>query len=266
MMISRWRVIKDNYIDKKIKIIPIKPNSKIPAIDKWNEYCSYDYMQVLYWYESDEEMNFAIPCYENNLFVIDLDKHDDEKDGIKNFDRLLKRLGINEINTLTQNTPSGGKHIIFKSDKDLGQVRGIANAFSEYPGIDLRNRNYILVEPSIINGVPYKFSNNANISEMPPSLKDFILTNVSLKTDKKKEPYEKPKHVDVGDRDNQLFDYINSLYFKTRLDYEEILLLANHFNETVFEKPLSEKSVIYKVKKAFDKDRSSCIFVKIHEE
>lgn len=114
MMISRWRVIKDNYIDKKIKIIPIKPNSKIPAIDKWNEYCSYDYMQVLYWYESDEEMNFAIPCYENNLFVIDLDKHDDEKDGIKNFDRLLKRLGINEINTLTQNTPSGGKHIILK--------------------------------------------------------------------------------------------------------------------------------------------------------
>lgn len=266
MMISRWRVIKDNYIDKKIKIIPIKPNSKIPAIDKWNEYCSYDYMQVLYWYESDEEMNFAIPCYENNLFVIDLDKHDDEKDGIKNFDKLLKSLGINEINTLIQNTPSGGKHIIFKSDEDLEQVRGVANAFSEYPGIDLRNRNYILVEPSVINGIPYKFLNNTNVSEMPPSLKDFILTNVSLKTDKKKEPYQKPKHVDVGDRDNQLFDYINSLYFKTRLDYEEILLLANHFNETVFEKPLSEKSVIYKVKKAFDKDRSSCIFVKIHEE
>lgn len=266
MMISRWRVIKNNYIDKKLKIIPIKPNSKIPAIDKWNEFCSCDYMQVLYWYESNEEMNFAIPCYENNLFVIDLDKHDDEKDGIKNFNKLLKSLGINELNTLMQNTPSGGKHIIFKSDKDLEQVRGIANAFPEYPGIDLRNRNYILVEPSIINGVPYKFSNNTNISEMPSSLKDFILKNANLKTNKKKEPYEKPKHVDVGDRDNQLFDYINSLYFKTRLDYEEILLLANHFNETVFDKPLSERSVAYKVKKAFDKDRSSCIFVKIHEE
>lgn len=266
MMISRWRVIKNNYIDKKLKIIPIKPNSKIPAIDKWNEFCSYDYMQVLYWYESNEEMNFAIPCYENDLFVIDLDRHDDEKDGIKNFGRLLKRLGINEINTLTQNTPSGGKHIIFKSDEDLGQVRGVANAFSEYPGIDLRNRNYILVEPSIINGVPYKFSNNANISEMPPSLKDFILKNANLKEDSKGKPYQKPTHVDVGDRDNQLFAYINDLYFKTRLDYDEILILVNHFNETVFDKPFPKKTVEYKVKKAFGKDRGSCIFIKIKEE
>ena len=34
-------------------------------------------------------MNFAIPCYENNLFVIDLDRHDIEKDGVVNFKRLI---------------------------------------------------------------------------------------------------------------------------------------------------------------------------------
>ena len=106
---------------------------------------------------------------------------------------------------------------------------------------------------------------NSDVSDMDDLLKKFILENANLKTDKKKEPYKKPTHVDVGDRDNQLFSYINDLYFKTRLDYEEILVLAKHFNETVFDKPFSDKTVEYKVKKAFTKDRGMCIFVKLNE-
>lgn len=268
---SRWSFIKEKYIDNDIKIIPILSNKKIPAIDNWNKDCSSDYMQILYWYSHVENMNCAIPCLENNIFVIDLDRHEENKDGLLFFDKLLKDIRCEvttwkDINTLVQYTPSGGIHLIFQSDDELSQVNGLANVFKNYPGIDLRNRNYILTEPSIINGKKYTFANDKKPEKMPIELKKFILENANLKTDKKKEPYQKPKHVDVGDRDNQLFDYINSLYFKTRLDYEEILLLANHFNETVFEKPLSEKSVIYKVKKAFDKDRSSCIFVRIHEE
>lgn len=268
--LNKWSFIKKHYIDNNIKIIPILPNTKIPAIAEWNKSCSSDYMQVLYWYNSDVDMNFAIPCLENNLFVIDLDRHDENKDGLRSFNKLLKDLNCEidkweGVDTLIQYTPTGGIHLIFQSDDELSQVNGLANAFKNYPGIDLRNRNYILTEPSIINGKKYTFANDKKPEKMPIELKKFILENANLKTDKKKEPYKKPTHVDVGDRDNQLFSYINDLYFKTRLDYEEILVLAKHFNETVFDKPFSDKTVEYKVKKAFTKDRGMCIFVKLNE-
>ena len=272
---SKWEYIKENYIDKGLKIFPVVPNGKTPMIDNWQTECSCDYMQVLYWYTNCPNCNWGLPCTPNNIFAIDLDVHDENKNGIDSFNKIINDIRDFPItidfydiynDTKIQETPSGGIHIIFQSDSELKDVSNGSNVFKDYPGIDTRSDGYILVEPSVINDKPYHFIIDYDIAPMSDELKQFIIKNANLKTDKKKEPYQKPKHVDVGDRDNQLFDYINSLYFKTRLDYEEILLLANHFNETVFDKPLSEKSVTYKVKKAFDKDRSSCIFVKIHEE
>lgn len=261
---NKWEIIKSNYIDKDIKIIPIIPNGKTPLIDKWNEDLSSDYWQILYWYESNHDINVGIPCLENNLFVIDLDRHDTEKDGVTNFEKLCKNLGISVPNTCVQRTPSGGLHYIFKSDNDLKNVKGLANAFSDYPGIDLRNRNYIVAEPSTINGNQYKFLNHSNIITMPKELKEYILNHVE-KIGEEHGEYIKPSVVEVGDRDNQLFLYISDIYYKTRLDYDEILCLANHFNETVFTEPLSEKVVKYKVKKAFQKPREKLIFVRLEE-
>lgn len=274
---SKWDYIKENYINKGLKIFPVVPNGKTPLIDNWQNDCSCDYMQVLYWFTNCPNCNWGLPCTPNNLFVLDLDVHDKDKNGIDNFNKLLNDIydipikvnlyDIFKSDTTIQDTPSGGIHIIFKTNERLKNVSNGSNVFENYPGLDIRTDGYILVEPSVINDKYYKiFDDNIIPGNMSNVLENFIINNTSLKSEKKKEPYEKPKHVAVGDRDNQLFDYINSLYFKTRLDYEEILLLANHFNETVFDKPLSEKSVTYKVKKAFDKDRSSCIFVKIHEE
>ena len=98
---------------------------------------------------------------------------------------------------------------------------------------------------------------------MHPKLKKFILENVGTKQDNKKTPYEKPKEVLTGDRDNQLFQYINQLYFKTRLDYDEILVLAKYFNMEILEEPFDERDVKYKVKKAFEKTRPKYILVNI---
>lgn len=271
---SKWESLQKNYINKGIKIIPIIPNKKIPMIPEWNKDCSSDMLQVLYWYEKNHEMNFAIPCYENNLFVIDLDRHDPEKDGVDNFDKLINEKLVDYpfkidlydyCETLIQETPSGGLHIIYQSDEELSQVNGIANAFKDYPGIDLRNRNYIVAEPSEINGKPYKFLNDFKPQTMPKELKEFILKNVPIKSDEKT-PYQKPTNVAVGDRDNQLFSYINNVYYKTGLDYDEVLCLANYFNENVLEEPFPEKTVKYKVDKEFKKPRDKYIHIKITEE
>lgn len=274
---SKWDFIKENYIDKGLKIFPIVPNGKTPLIENWQTECSCDYFQVLYWYNSCPNCNWGLPCTPNDIFVLDLDVHDENKNGIENFNKLLNDIydipmkvdlyDIFETDTSIQETPSGGIHVIFKSDENLKNVSNGSNVFEKYQGIDSRTDGYILIEPSHINNKCYKIINKGIIpGVMSNVLQNFIINNANLKTEKKKEPYKKPTRVEVGDRDNQLFEYINDLYFKTRLDYDEILLLAEHFNETVFEKPFSERTVEYKVKKAFSKDRGCCIFVKISSE
>lgn len=271
---SKWEYIKTNYIDKGLRIFPVEPNGKTPLIENWQNDCSCEYMQVLYWYTNCPNCNWGLPCTPNELFVLDLDVHDENKNGIDSFNKIINEISdfpfeidlFGYCDTIIQETPSGGIHVIYKTDDDLKNVSNGSNVFEKYPGIDIRTDGYIVVEPSEIKGNEYKIiSENKDISVMPKELKEFVLSNANLKTEKRKEPYKKPTHVDIGDRDNQLFDYINDLYFKTRLDYDEILLLANRFNETVFEKPLPEKTVAYKVKKAFNKDRGTCIFVKLSE-
>lgn len=262
---NKWEFIKENYIDKGLKIFPVIPNGKTPMIEKWQEECSSDYFQVLYWYNSCPDCNWGLPATQNNLFVLDLDRHDEEKNGVKNFGKLLNDLNVDKYITTCQHTPSSGIHYIYKTDNDLKNVSNSSNIFKDYAGIDCRTDGYIVVEPSETDKGIYQFEYNEDINEMPQQLKQFILENANLKNSVNKQPYKKPTYVDVGDRDNQLFSYINSIYYKTRLDYDEILCLANHFNETVFEKPLPERDVRYKVKKVFDKDRSTMIFINLDE-
>lgn len=262
---NKWEFIKENYIDKGLKIFPVIPNGKTPMIEKWQEECSSDYFQVLYWYNSCPDCNWGLPATQNNLFVLDLDRHDEEKNGVKNFGKLLNDLNVDKYITTCQHTPSSGMHYIYKTDNDLKNVSNSSNIFKDYAGIDCRTDGYIVVEPSETDKGIYQFEYNEDINEMPQQLKQFILENANLKNSVNKQPYKKPTYVDVGDRDNQLFSYINSIYYKTRLDYDEILCLANHFNETVFEKPLPERDVRYKVKKVFDKDRSTMIFINLDE-
>lgn len=275
---NKWEFLKENYIDKGLKIFPIVPNGKTPLIEKWQEDCSCDFFQVLYWYENCPNCNWALPCTPNNLFVLDLDRHDPNKDGVENFSNLLEKVlddteydNFHWINC-TQRTPSGGEHYIFKTDDDLKNVSNNSNVFQEYPGIDIRTDGYILVEPSVINDKEYRYTtinslNNQSVlpRNMPLQLKLYILANAKSKNDIKKQPYEKPKIVEKGDRDNQLYSYINNVYYKTRLDFDEVLCLANHFNETILEEPFPERIVKYKVRKVFEKDREKMVFVNLIE-
>ena len=92
---DRWEYIKTNYIDKGLKIFPIVKNGKTPLIDEWQKECSCDYYQVLYWYVNCPNCNWALPCTPNNLFVLDLDVHDENKNGIDNFSKLIHNILYN---------------------------------------------------------------------------------------------------------------------------------------------------------------------------
>lgn len=260
---GKFDIIKKYYIDKHLKIFPIKENAKVPLINTWQHDCSDKKMQIIYWLDKVPMCNIGLPANENNLFIIDVDVHD--TNGLESFQRLCNDLNIKEPNTLKQQTPSGGIHYIFKSDDELKQLSNCANCFENYKGVDIRTAGYVVVYPSSINGNNYKFLNDTEPQEMPKELKEFVLNNVSTKTELKKSEYKKPTHVDVGDRDNQMFVYINNLYFHNRLSEEEIKVLAEHFNETVFDKPLPQSVIDYKIRKVFTKDRGECIYVKLSE-
>ena len=92
---NKWKFIKNNYIDKGLKIFPVIPNKKTPMIEAWQEDCSNDYFQILYWYNTDNNINIGLPATPNDLFILDLDVHDGNKNGVKNFEKL-----INDISDL----------------------------------------------------------------------------------------------------------------------------------------------------------------------
>lgn len=260
---SKFSFIKKNFIDNKLKIFPVMENKKLPLIDAWQKDCSSDLTQIVYWLENAKNCNIGLPANENNLFIIDIDMHG--VDGVGNFTQLLNDLGvkIDELNTLAQTTPSGGIHFIFKSDEELKNVTNSANCFKDYPGIDIRTKGYILVEPSTINGVSYRL-NLKDVTEMPSALRQFILNNNKTQEEvRKTKGYEKPLRVEKGGRDSELFNYLNQLYYKTRLDEEEIRLLAYHFNKTICDPPLADGVVDYKVNKLFKKKRNQYILINI---
>lgn len=269
---NKWEIISTRYLENKLKIFPVIKNGKTPLIREWQKDCSNDYMQVLYWYENAKDCNWGMPATPNDLFILDLDVHDPNKNGVDNFDKILNSLGFtddewDEWAPMEQYTPSGGKHIIFRSDDELKNVANGSNVFEDYPGIDIRTDGYIVVEPSHINEKKYSFDTiPMEPPSMPKKLKDFIIKNAGTKANNKKTLYEKPQEVYKGDRDNQLFAYVNNLYFKTRLDEDEILILAKHFNENILEEPFSERDVKYKVRKAFEKERPTYIIVNVGDE
>lgn len=277
---TKWEKLNELYLNHHLKIFPVIQNGKTPLIKEWQKDCSDSYMQILYWLENAPNCNWGLPATPNNLFIIDLDVHNENANGVENFDKIIDRLFMDkdgfagdlydefmEMAPLEQVTPSGGHHLIFQSDDDLKQVPNCSNAFRDYPGIDIRTDGYIVVEPSEINGKKYVFDTIPSAPpKMHPKLKKFILENVGTKQDNKKTPYEKPKIVEKGSRDTELFNYINQLYFKTRLDYDEILVLAKYFNMEILEEPFDERDVKYKVKRVFEKKRGRCIFVKIGDD
>lgn len=262
---NKIEIIKNFYLDNGFKVFPVMENKKIPLIDEWQNNCSNDFFQIIYWLEQAPNCNIGLPANENNLFIIDIDMHDGIN-GIASYSKLLNNLGLTLDDTITkmQKTPSGGIHFIFQSDNELKNVINNANCFKDYPGIDIRTRGYILVEPSIIDGKEYVMTLDS-INKMPEKLKEFILKNNTVEKEKRKE-YIKPEKVERGGRDIALFDYIVNLYYTTRLDYEEILLLAYHFNQTVCSPPFSNSTVDYKVRKIFERKRNKYISLIISDE
>ena len=280
---SKLKDIREYYYANNLMIFPLTPNDKTPLDTMSWKYLaeqSKDKKQIMYWYSEVADANVGLPASMNNLFVIDIDMHDGVN-GYENFKQLLHKLNITKIDTLCQTTPSGGMHLIYKSNENLKKVKNVANAFKKdgLIGIDIRTDGYIVVYPSVINGKEYKFINVdsscdiiPSIKEMPKALEDYIVEcnqdNSSQVAAKFKDGdfFVDDKVISKGTRDEEIFNYINFLYNNTNLNILEIETLALGYNEKCFDPPLKEREVEYKVKKCFEKQRPKIIIIRMKEE
>lgn len=269
---SKYSFLVKHFLSRGLKIFPITPNAKTPLIDKWQFDSSCEREQLLYWLEyGGNNINFALPASVNDLFIIDIDMHGDV-DGLSSFKKLCHdcQIDFDSLKTMEQITPSGGIHLVFKTDDELKKVRNTANSFGEkYPGIDIRTSGYILIAPSVIDGTSYTLVETPDkIVEMPQKLRSFILENANasgniVKKGGVKEFSIKDK-VQKGSRDEEIFSYINYLYNNTKLGQEEISLLAHYYNSTSFEPKLPNSVIDYKVRKIFERPRSEILVVRLN--
>jgi P4 family phage/plasmid primase-like protien len=148
-----------------------------------------------------------------NVILIDIDnKNDNEiQNGLHKWMEIIKN---KTINTLTQTTPSGGKHYIFKIDNDRFKnlPKSITTMYIDniLYSIDFKGENQIvIVEPSGYNDKKYKWGDiKAEIQILPEWIYELLINNTNKKIKVKKKIPEKYTNdvIDIDDiiNDNKI--------------------------------------------------------------
>lgn len=150
-------------------IFPLKENGKTPIVDNFTGAAVLDPKDLKkFWFddilELEHQYNIGVATTKfkkaGALLVVDID----DKDGKKGSENLLKLEleGFEFPTTLTQTTPTKGRHLIYKCKEPVKQG---SNVLAE--GIDIRSRGgYIVGAGSLIENVAYKMD-SAKIADAP---------------------------------------------------------------------------------------------------
>jgi Bifunctional DNA primase/polymerase, N-terminal len=125
-----------------IKIFPAGADKR-PLVKGWQEAATCNADQICTWWDGAAALP-AIPCGQNNLVVIDCDRHDGGADGVAAFKSLVTAHGGLPSQVPLVKTPNGGLHVYFgqPNGEALGNGRG-----SLPPGIDVRGAGGFVVGP-----------------------------------------------------------------------------------------------------------------------
>ena len=127
------------------------PGQKEPACVGGLHAATTDLSQIDSWWTENPHYNVAGDPESAGLCVVDIDakRQPDGTKGVDTWRRLVEQHGA--PNTYWVATPSGGLHVYFRGDlpTTAGKIA---------PGIDTRGagRGYVLLAPSMFNGVSYK--------------------------------------------------------------------------------------------------------------
>jgi hypothetical protein len=148
----------ENYARRGWRVFPLKPNNKNPLTAHGVKDATADPAIIRGWWQRWPNANIGIACGASGLLAVDLDvKHN--KDGPAEWRRLAAERGFSENGTLTNCTPSGGRHLLYVMPAD-GRLGNGQSKLA--PGIDTRGEGgYIVAPPSVINGKAYRWEDES---------------------------------------------------------------------------------------------------------
>ena len=125
-----WRCIRTNLsaalalASAGIKIFPAGADKR-PLLKGWQDAATCNADQIHTWWDRAAALP-AIPCGQNNLVVIDCDRHDGGADGVAAFKSLVAAHGGVPRQVPLVKTPNGGLHLYFRqpNGEALGNGRG----------------------------------------------------------------------------------------------------------------------------------------------
>jgi putative DNA primase/helicase len=167
MPVSGLHEAANHLASKGIAVFPLRPNTKKGFRENSAREATADLSVIHGWWGNEPYANIGMST--SGFLVLDVDI----KDAVDGFSAMKTLEAIHGMlpQTLTQTTPSGGKHYIFRNSTGK-HVSSRKNCPA--PGIDVRgDGGYIVVAPSIIDGVPYT-QHNYLIADAPGWLPDAI--------------------------------------------------------------------------------------------
>ncbi len=159
-----------------MKIFPVNPYNKHPLVKCGVGFCnaSNDETQVAKWWTCFPKAMIGLPTGAGNgIFVLDIDVHSEEANGLKSLSALKDR-GLELPKTYTVRTPSGGLHYWFRYPQGL-DVRSSAGKIA--PGLDVRANGGFIVGPGSVrlDGRRYEAAESVLIADVPQWLLDECL-------------------------------------------------------------------------------------------
>lgn len=167
--------IAQTYARAGARVLPLRPKTKLPAIEQWPTKATTDMQQIVQWFGNGMQYNLGIAMgvWEHTattgtyLVCIDLDRHEPEHDGVALWEQLAKEHG-GEGNPFIADTATGGRHLVYQTPVELSNERGTLPR-----GIDVRGAGgQIMTEPSVhpINGLKPKWRATAKWATERPGL------------------------------------------------------------------------------------------------
>ena len=244
------------FLDCDMPVFPVN-ESKQPLTKRGFKDASADPQQVKRWAKKHPAANIAFPTGQSTgIVVVDLDVKNGIN-GIANFKKLCKELGISIPPTYTLRTPSGGKHFYFKS-QHAADINSSASKLA--PGVDVKAiGGYIVGEGSVIDGNRYSRISGSldELATMPKKLR----LALQSKAKKRRASSRKGTTIPAGKRNDTLFRDACALRDATR-QHKATLKLIRLINEADCKPPLDDSELERIVNSAFDNDGSQDISIR----